>query len=319
MPEPTPPTPPTTPPVVPPAVPPADSQKSVAELVFDVSERASSLIREEIELAKTEVSEKVGKHPARLRGRGRRRRLRLPRPDPGHGGGRLAAQRRSLRRNAWAGFFVEAAIFLLIAAGAGYVAYRALQAGAPPVPEQAIEEAKKTKAMLERRRVSSAVSRLDRPPHGSRSAATSTCSARTSAARSKRCAPGHRTDRLAPPGREHQRELIVGAAAVGFLIGGADGAAAGAAARASSAPTSRRCRRRAGRGRRGRRARRRSRRRRPARSRRSRGSLRSESRRSHGPGCTGRPSRRGPTRGAGARSRAAARSSGRGCGPARPG
>jgi hypothetical protein len=50
---------------------------------------------------------------------------------------------------AWPGFFVEAAVFLLIAAAAGLFAYRSVQAGAPPVPEQAIEEAKRTKEMLE--------------------------------------------------------------------------------------------------------------------------------------------------------------------------
>ena len=51
---------------------------------------------------------------------------------------------------AWPGFFIEAAVFLLIAALAGWIASKALQAGAPPVPEQAIEEAKLTKEMLER-------------------------------------------------------------------------------------------------------------------------------------------------------------------------
>ena len=51
---------------------------------------------------------------------------------------------------AWPGFFVEAAVFLLIAALAGWIASKALKAGAPPVPEQAIEEAKLTKEMLER-------------------------------------------------------------------------------------------------------------------------------------------------------------------------
>ena len=40
--------------------PPPD-ERSVADLVFDVSERASTLVREEIELAKAEVSEKVSK------------------------------------------------------------------------------------------------------------------------------------------------------------------------------------------------------------------------------------------------------------------
>ena len=44
------------------ATPPKEpDERSVAELVFDVSERTSTLIREEIELAKAEVAEKVGK------------------------------------------------------------------------------------------------------------------------------------------------------------------------------------------------------------------------------------------------------------------
>ena len=51
--------------------------------------------------------------------------------------------------NAWAGFFVEAAVFLLIAAGAGFFAYRSLKAGAPPVPEQAIEEARLIRETIE--------------------------------------------------------------------------------------------------------------------------------------------------------------------------
>ena len=49
----------------------------------------------------------------------------------------------------WPGFFIEAAVFLLIAAAAGYFAYRSVQAGAPPLPEQAIEEAKLTRTMFE--------------------------------------------------------------------------------------------------------------------------------------------------------------------------
>ena len=125
-------------------------EKSVTELVFDVSERTSSLIREEIELAKAEVSDKVGKL---LRG-----------SVVGIAAGVFAflalilimegfawLLNEEVFENAWAGFFVEAAVFLLIAAGAGYFAYRSVRAGAPPVPEQAIEEAKLTKATLEAR------------------------------------------------------------------------------------------------------------------------------------------------------------------------
>jgi hypothetical protein len=123
--------------------------RSVAELVFDVSEKASSLVREEFELAKTEVTEKVGKI---LRG-----------SVVGIAAGAFAFLALILAMHgfawllneelfdgkAWPGYFVEAAIFLLIAAAAGLFAYRSVQAGAPPVPEQAIEEAKRTKEMFE--------------------------------------------------------------------------------------------------------------------------------------------------------------------------
>lgn len=138
-----------TPPPLPPPEPERD-QRSMAELVIDVTENASTLVREEIELAKAEISDKVGKI---LRG-----------SVVGIAAGVFAflalilvmegfawlLNEEIFDGKAWPGFFVEAAIFLLIAAGAGYFAYRSVQAGAPPVPEKAIEEAKKTKEMLER-------------------------------------------------------------------------------------------------------------------------------------------------------------------------
>jgi hypothetical protein len=132
------------------ATPPREpGEKSVGELVFDVSEKTSSLIREEIELAKAEIGEKVGKI---LRG-----------SAVGMAAGAFAFLALILAMEGiawllneevfggrfWPGFFVEAAAFLLIAAGAGFAAYRSVRAGAPPVPKQAIEEARRTKAMLE--------------------------------------------------------------------------------------------------------------------------------------------------------------------------
>jgi uncharacterized membrane protein YqjE len=151
MPEPdkTPPPVPPVPPVVPPPEPAPDG-RSVAEMVFDVSESASTLIREEIELAKAEVTEKVGKL---VRG-----------SVVGVAAGVFAflalilvmegiawlLNEEVFDGKVWPGFFVEAAVFLLVAAAAGFIAYRAVQAGAPPVPEQAIEEAKLTKEMLQK-------------------------------------------------------------------------------------------------------------------------------------------------------------------------
>jgi uncharacterized membrane protein YqjE len=127
---------------------PDQDEKSVAELVFDVSERVSTLVREEVELAKAEVSEKVGKL---LRG-----------SVVGVAAGVFAflalilimegvawLLNEQVFDNFWAGFFVEAVIFLLIAALAGLLAFRTVKAGAPPVPEQAIAEAKLIKEAFE--------------------------------------------------------------------------------------------------------------------------------------------------------------------------
>jgi len=145
----TPPIPPQVPPVAAPT-PPAAEARSVGELVFDVSERTSTLIREEIELAKAEVSEKVTKI---ARG-----------SAVGIAAGTFAflalilvmegiawvLNEEVFDGKTWPGFFIEAAVFLLIAAAAGFFAYKSVKAGAPPLPEQAIEEAKLTKEMLEK-------------------------------------------------------------------------------------------------------------------------------------------------------------------------
>lgn len=143
--------PPQNPPPIPPPGPPSPPEdRTLADLVVDVTENASTLIREEIELAKAEISEKVAKI---LRG-----------SAVGAAAGAFAflalimilhgiawlLGEELFDGNIWAGYFVTAGIFLLLAALAGWIASKALKAGAPPVPEQAIEEAKLTKEMLEK-------------------------------------------------------------------------------------------------------------------------------------------------------------------------
>jgi uncharacterized membrane protein YqjE len=144
---PTPPITPQTPPAVPPPSDPKDERK-LGELVFDVTEGVSSLVREEIQLAKAEVSEKAGKL---ARG-----------AIVGIAAGVFAflalilvmdgiawlLNEEVFNGKTWPGFFIEAAIFLLIAALAALIAFKAVKAGSPPVPSQAIEEAKLTKDML---------------------------------------------------------------------------------------------------------------------------------------------------------------------------
>ena len=127
----------------------APEDRSVGELVLDVSERTSGLIREEIALAKTEVSEKITKV---LRG-----------SAVGIAAGIFALLGLAMLMHAiawllndlffegdvWAGFAIEALFWFIVAAGAGIFAYRSVQAGAPPVPEMAIEEGRRIKQTLE--------------------------------------------------------------------------------------------------------------------------------------------------------------------------
>jgi uncharacterized membrane protein YqjE len=136
------------PPPTPPR-PPDDDARSVGEMVFDVSERVSTLVREEIELAKTEISEKV---TSLVRG-----------GVVGIVAGLFAFLGLILLMhsiawllndllfgdNFWLGFLVEAVLFFATAALAGYIAYGALQKGAPPTPDLAIEEGRRIKQTLE--------------------------------------------------------------------------------------------------------------------------------------------------------------------------
>ena len=126
-----------------------EDDRSVGELVFDVSERVSLLVREEIELAKTEISEKLAKL---LRG-----------SVVGIAAGvfivlGLAMLMHSLAwllndlffsDDVWLGFLIEAGMWFAIAIVAGLIAYRSVKAGAPPTPEMAIEEGRRIKQTLE--------------------------------------------------------------------------------------------------------------------------------------------------------------------------
>jgi uncharacterized membrane protein YqjE len=123
--------------------------RSVGELVFDVSERVSILIREEIELAKTEIREKVSKL--------------VQGSVVGIAAGVFALMGLAMlmhglawllndlffEDNVWIGFMVEAGFWFAVAAAAGFFAFRSVRAGAPPTPDMAIEEARRTKETLE--------------------------------------------------------------------------------------------------------------------------------------------------------------------------
>ena len=214
----------------PPPEPPPTEDRSVAELVFDVSESTSTLVREEIELAKAEVSEKVGKI---LRG-----------SAVGVAAGVFAflalilvmegiawlLNEEVFDGNAWPGFFVEAAVFLLIAAARRLLRLprgqgrRAAGARAGDRRGEADQgDARKEEASNERRSPSRCALRPPARPAARRrrSAATSTPSASElgSSVEALRGRVTELTDWRRQV-REHSTQLIVGAAVVGFAIGG---------------------------------------------------------------------------------------------------
>jgi Putative Actinobacterial Holin-X, holin superfamily III len=120
---------------------------NIAAAIADVSERASLLVREEIELAKAEVTEKVTKL---VKG-----------AVVGVAAGVFFLTALFfvligcawllyyfLPVNDWAfffGFFAMAAILVVLGVIAGVIAAKVVKRGAPPVPSMAIEEAQKIK------------------------------------------------------------------------------------------------------------------------------------------------------------------------------
>ena len=132
-----------------PGAPPPTDDRSIGELVLDVSERVSLLVREEIELAKAEVTEKVTKL---VKG-----------SVVGIVAGVFALLGFAMLMHAvawllndlffedsvWLGFLIQAAIWFAVAAAAGFFAYRAVRAGSPPAPTMALAEAKEIRETLD--------------------------------------------------------------------------------------------------------------------------------------------------------------------------
>ncbi len=128
------------------ALPRRDQPQNIATAITEVSERATTLVREEIELAKAEVAEKVTK---------------LARGAIVAGAAGIffvVALIFVLNGFAWLlyyelpvgstftyfyGFFAMAIILVVLGIAAGLLAYRLVKKSSPPVPNMAIEEARK--------------------------------------------------------------------------------------------------------------------------------------------------------------------------------
>ena len=124
--------------------------QNISQAIQEVSERVSLLVHEEIELAKVEVTEKITKL---IRGV-------VVGIAAGifvvfglvyllHGFAWLAWYELFPDQQYFWGFFVVAAVLLLLGALAGYIAARAMKSGAPPTPVMAIDEAKLIKETVQ--------------------------------------------------------------------------------------------------------------------------------------------------------------------------
>jgi uncharacterized membrane protein YqjE len=136
-------------------LPPDDNAgKSLGEIVAEVSEKASQLVREEIELAKAEVKDKVSKLTKGAVVAG----------AAGvfvvfgittffHGLAWFLNDVFNWEDNNWAGFAVVTLALFLLAILAGLLALRLFKKGSPPTPDMAIEEARRTRAELEAQKI----------------------------------------------------------------------------------------------------------------------------------------------------------------------
>jgi uncharacterized membrane protein YqjE len=121
--------------------PPGAADKSLGEIVSEVSEKASLLVREEIELAKAEVRQKVssitkGAVVATVAGTF----LVFGVVMLLHTFAWFLVD--LLDASIWVGFAIVTAILIGLGVGAGLWARSAFRKGSPPTPDMAIEEAK---------------------------------------------------------------------------------------------------------------------------------------------------------------------------------
>jgi tetrahydromethanopterin S-methyltransferase subunit F len=127
---------------------PVEADPSLARVITDVSERAQLLVREEIELAKAEISARVSKL---IKG-----------AVIGVVAGVFLVTGLFFLLNSaawgaylifggtayWAGFLIVAVLLFILGALAGLIAARAMRRGAPPTPAMAIDEAKRIRETI---------------------------------------------------------------------------------------------------------------------------------------------------------------------------
>ena len=129
--------------------PPETAEKSLGEIVNEVSQKATLLVREEIELAKAEVTTKatrIGKGVAAFGGAAFVALLGLIFVFQTLAWGFVDW----LSVKIWVGLAIVTILLFVLAGVAALVGMRLVKRGSPPVPEMAIEEAKTTRETLEK-------------------------------------------------------------------------------------------------------------------------------------------------------------------------
>jgi uncharacterized membrane protein YqjE len=130
------------------------ADKELGEIVAEVSEKASLLVRQEIELAKAEISQKVTKLT-------RGTVIGIAAAVFGIFGITMLFHTLAWLLNdlfnwdadLWAGFLAVTVALFLLAGLAAFIAARLFKKGAPPTPDMAIEEARRTRAELEAQKI----------------------------------------------------------------------------------------------------------------------------------------------------------------------
>jgi uncharacterized membrane protein YqjE len=130
------------------------ADKDLGEIVAEVSEKASLLVRQEVELAKAEITDKFTKL-----GRG---------AAIGAAAGVFAIFGITMMFHffswfindlfdwsnlVWPGYGIVTLVLFILAGLAAFVAARLFKKGAPPTPDMAIEEARRTRAELEAQKI----------------------------------------------------------------------------------------------------------------------------------------------------------------------
>jgi uncharacterized membrane protein YqjE len=133
------------------STPPGSAEKPLGEIVSEVTSKAQLLVREEIELAKAEVTQKAS---------------RLAKGAGFFAGAGLLAAFGLIYlfhmlalgfadwfglKN-WVGYAIVTVLIFIVAGVLGLLGLRSVKKGTPPMPELAIEEAKKTRAAIEEAR-----------------------------------------------------------------------------------------------------------------------------------------------------------------------